>query len=248
MAKGKAMVRAGGITTTTKARFQGNCDSCGKPGHKAKDCWSAGGGAANPKAKAKGKGKDGPKGRGRGKGVGSLDESAGAQQEPEQETGALEACFGCLDMCNLDRQCQVLWKGGEVLARPLNRTTKTYAQAVTNQPETRLKYVKMTLDTGAAATAFPEEELKDYDVIDQRKGSYKTASGEIDHPRRRWQGTTRVRRPGKLATATWPSRTPQGTCLSTRNVQGKPGHMAWRRRRIRDPKEQPRWQRHESVL
>ena len=50
------------------------CNNCGKPGHLRKDCWSAGGGAANKGQKSKGKSK------GKGKGVNNLEE------EPEAET------------------------------------------------------------------------------------------------------------------------------------------------------------------
>ena len=50
------------------------CNNCGKPGHLRKDCWSAGGGAANKGQKPKGKSK------GKGKGVNNLEE------EPEAET------------------------------------------------------------------------------------------------------------------------------------------------------------------
>ena len=50
------------------AKFEGNCRNCGKPGHKAKDCYGPGGGAAKPggrpggKTGAKGSGKKGHQG------------------------------------------------------------------------------------------------------------------------------------------------------------------------------------------
>lgn len=73
------------------------CHNCGKVGHLQKDCWSAGGGAANkgqqPKGKAKvkpGPNKNAQKG---GKGVGNLEE------EPEAET----AETGFLSIAALDK-------------------------------------------------------------------------------------------------------------------------------------------------
>ncbi len=53
------------------------CHNCGKIGHLQKDCWSAGGGAANKGQSSKGKPKNSSKG---GKGVGSLENN-----EPEAE-------------------------------------------------------------------------------------------------------------------------------------------------------------------
>ena len=65
--KGSGSGNHGGKETRT-------CNNCGKPGHLRKDCWSAGGGAANKGQKPKGKSK------GKGKGVNNLEE------EPEAET------------------------------------------------------------------------------------------------------------------------------------------------------------------
>lgn len=73
------------------------CHNCGKVGHLQKDCWSAGGGAANkgqqPKGKAKAK--PGPKKNAQkgGKGVSNLEE------EPEDET----AETGFLSIAALDK-------------------------------------------------------------------------------------------------------------------------------------------------
>jgi len=80
-------------------KFQGDCRNCGKPGHKAADCYAPGGGAARKDGgKGKdGKGKDG-KGKGKGKfgkgkygkgkhgkggrkGIGALDEAAAGEEE-----------------------------------------------------------------------------------------------------------------------------------------------------------------------
>ena len=66
-----------------------NCHNCGKPGHLVKDCWSAGGGAANPKQKPKNSQGQQKKGDSKGKkGVSNLEEQP-APNEPEAETGFL---------------------------------------------------------------------------------------------------------------------------------------------------------------
>ena len=45
--------------------------------------------------------------------------------------------------------------------------------------EIELKHTRMTLDTGAAQTTFPEDLVDGYSTMGEPKGSYKTASGEI---------------------------------------------------------------------
>ena len=57
-------------------QFDGNCNNCGKYGHKAADCWSE---KKKPAARPKG-GKKGNKGRGKG------GKAAGSFEEHEQET------------------------------------------------------------------------------------------------------------------------------------------------------------------
>ena len=58
-----------------KEKFKGNCDKCGKPGHKKAECWGTGG-------QAKGKGE---KSKGKGKGKGKT-------KSPDAQT---KACFNC---------------------------------------------------------------------------------------------------------------------------------------------------------
>ena len=91
----------GGKPSKTGATKDDQCRNCGKYGHYARDCWSAGGGAANKGQKPKGDGKknksqqkSGGKGK---KGVNNLEE----QQEPEAE-GSNPLDTGYLSIAGLD--------------------------------------------------------------------------------------------------------------------------------------------------
>ena len=73
--KGKGSGKgSGSVNSNGSGKETRTCNNCGKPGHLRKDCWSAGGGAANKGQRPKGKNK------GKGKGVNNLEE------EPEAET------------------------------------------------------------------------------------------------------------------------------------------------------------------
>eukprot|EP00438_Fugacium_kawagutii_P000480 Skav216940 [mRNA] locus=scaffold3396:50058:57739:+ [translate_table: standard] len=61
------------------------CNNCGKVGHLQKDCWSAGGGAANKNQK--------PKGKDKGKGKGSKKGISNLEGEPEAENETAETGF-----------------------------------------------------------------------------------------------------------------------------------------------------------
>lgn len=72
-----------------KGKFEGECRSCGKWGHMARDCWQAGSkGKGKGKSKAqkgKGKGKDGKGKKGQSKGyVKSVEEEGGDAQEAQE--------------------------------------------------------------------------------------------------------------------------------------------------------------------
>ena len=86
------------------------CHNCGKPGHYIKDCWSAGGGAANKGQQPKksygkdgygSKGKKGKKGQGPKNGVNSSEEADddGYHYEEGQVEPEAEAQGPCLDPC-----------------------------------------------------------------------------------------------------------------------------------------------------
>ena len=106
------------------SQFQGYCDNCGKWGHKKAQCWSSGGGQANPK-----KG-----GKGVGRAVGSLDGNE-VQEKSANEIGTLELCAlsaGGGDetnrrtrmKCNLDTGAAVT-AIPEFVAKNLERTAAT---------------------------------------------------------------------------------------------------------------------------
>lgn len=91
--KGRGGGKSGG-KGDNKAKFEGECHNCGKYGHMAKDCWNKDGKGSS---KGDGRGKKG-KDKGKSKSAGAFDE------EPEQETGALDlgACELLAVSCTTD--------------------------------------------------------------------------------------------------------------------------------------------------
>jgi hypothetical protein len=148
--------------------FPYECRNCGRVGHKASECWRAGGGQANAgqrPAQSQGgaqQGKQGGKGHAKGKGKGksanSL-ESADAQQDNAQPVASL------FNLCALDL-ANVEWHNGV-----------PYAGS-----GTKLTHYKFNLDSGAAVTALPRNFAPHIPVtykLDSEALKYRTASGEL---------------------------------------------------------------------
>ena len=88
--------------TNSSVKFEGKCHNCGKPGHKAADCWQK----TQPSGQGKG-GKGKGKGRGKGKGgrVNELGESTGHEAQSAPSTGGsqneAQAILSSLSLCSL---------------------------------------------------------------------------------------------------------------------------------------------------
>ena len=109
----------GGKPSKPGATKNDQCRNCGKYGHYARDCWSAGGGAANKGQKSKGDGKKNKnqqRSNGKGKkGVNNLEE----QHEPEAEgSGPLDT--GYLSIAGLEEEGPDREESSESPLRPCN--------------------------------------------------------------------------------------------------------------------------------
>lgn len=142
-----------------KPKFDGECSNCGKYGHKWADCWAAGGGASSPPPKGAGKSKGKAKGKDKGKGKygGKGGKSAfSVEEEPEQEGHATDTSALILALVR-DAQGKVSWKP---------------------DGEEELEQVDMTLDSGSAVSACPDNLGKEFGTTGPYRDTwYTTADG-----------------------------------------------------------------------
>ena len=179
-----------------KAKFEGNCDNCGKKGHKKKDCWSkpqqgskGGGAKSRSNSQSAGKGKFegicnncGKKGHMKkdcwAKGGGASSSSAptspkggkGGKREAaslEQPGDEPEGEANGLDLCALSSTARV-------------STTTSFAKRVAIKRRElggEINLLKCNFDTGASVTAIPKRYKRE--GTGGGKGTFKTASGEL---------------------------------------------------------------------
>ena len=136
-------------------QFGGNCNNCGKYGHKFADCWQAKkteGKGRDSKGKGKGKGK-------KGKGANSLTEW---EKEPEGELSAWS-------------WQEEVWDMGCLEAVSTAATEAACLSPLEPRP-TKDDWMRTNLDSGCAMTTFPRA----YGTGNGGNGrEYKTASGEF---------------------------------------------------------------------
>ena len=133
------------------ARFDGTCSNCQKYGHKQRDCWAAGGGAA-------GKGPEQTDGKKDGKNVNAVDNESSDKNEKNAKNDV-----GGLDLCSVD-----------------NCDKKRYVCGVCQSVDRHgRRKVTVTLDSGAAVCALPEHIGEQFDIVKDSANnvSYKTANG-----------------------------------------------------------------------
>ena len=126
-------------------KFQGNCHTCGKPGHKAAQCWYKGkskDGKGTSKGKTSSKGDKGGKGKGKGKkGSGKKQgkyHSAEGEEEPEgewqEEEGEWPATEGYEDQEEVGKAGTMCGAKGPGKTKPeAGRTSAASAQAEQGQ-------------------------------------------------------------------------------------------------------------------
>ena len=93
------------------------------------------------------------------------------------ETGVLKVCLGAMEIRSLERRCWLYKQDGCIYAKKYD--PKAPFKKMSDGTEIELTHTRMTLDTGAAQTTFPEDLVDSCSTMDAPKGSYKTASGEI---------------------------------------------------------------------
>lgn len=132
-------------------RFQGNCHICGKPGHKAAQCWSKGkskDGKGSSKGKTSSKGDKGGKGKGKGKKGGGKKgkyHSAEGEAEPEgewqgEEDGEWPTTEGYDDSEEVGKAGTMCGaKGSGKVRAESERTSAGSAQSSDRAPGTRLR-------------------------------------------------------------------------------------------------------------
>ena len=89
-------------------RFEGNCNNCGKPGHKRADCWAEGGGAHQKGGKGGGKG--GKYGGGKGpKGSQQRSQSSASRRSNDGGKGGKhdgKECYKCGGKSHIAKDCR----------------------------------------------------------------------------------------------------------------------------------------------
>ena len=132
------------------------CWRCGKKGHLAKDCYSNIG-------KGKGKNEKGKasKGKGKGKATGSLEEGGEREMEETHDAGGFDMCS--VESGSTQRRC-----GG---------SDRAFAGGQSDQ--TKMPWIKINLDTGAAKTVHPENAEYGQKVESDEVLKFRTATDEI---------------------------------------------------------------------
>ena len=149
----------------SKGSFQGYCDNCGKGGHKKAECWTAGGGQANPSQQSK---SSKEKGKNKGKSKGTL-----AALETNQEVRATTSTTPTpILQAHANKE------------NPVNEVSTfelcSFYSAEEGATCKSRRAIKCNLDTGAAVTAFPLG-FKQYasELFSPNGAVYRTASGEM---------------------------------------------------------------------
>ena len=125
----------------TGSKFDGNCNFCGKYGHRASECWSKQSQDKSGKGQEKG---------GKGKSKNGKGKHAGALDEPEAQEGTSANVAGSLELGSLGSLAGPSCQSG---CGHLRATGIEVIQGIDKYAVDG--YVKMNFDTGAAVTAFP---------------------------------------------------------------------------------------------